>query len=166
MQPWDTRPLIPLTYSIKSFQSHDGERFIATGWNEYHGVYLVAPTFPNARYSRNEALDELRRVAEEHHCRLASCLDLPDQQVAFVLGDPKAPAPTVLQALYRWLHEYMKAHVFVSKYDGRRYEVRERTETKVSYALYPALAGSRWVSSHPETFDRDFLPFTDEELNL
>lgn len=68
-------PQIPLQYSFKILNSHDGKRYIYTAWNEYYGVFLVAPSYPNARYDQMSAKEEMKKVAAEHNC----FLDYPSQ---------------------------------------------------------------------------------------
>lgn len=66
----DTRPQIPLTYSFKIMKAHDGERFVCTAWNSYHGVFLVTPEFPNASYDQNSTHRDMHELAKKHHCYL------------------------------------------------------------------------------------------------
>lgn len=77
----DTRPKIQFLYTIRTLEAaHDGPRFVGVAWNDYHGAYIVAPEYPNAAYTKDQARESLKRKVEALHGELSYSMGPADLQ--------------------------------------------------------------------------------------
>jgi hypothetical protein len=51
-------------------KSCDGDRYVGFAYNEYEGIFLIAPQYPNAAYTRDRAFQALQDIARKNNCVL------------------------------------------------------------------------------------------------